>query len=211
MHLKKALKRGKKFARGHYREVMQSVQNRRIVAEAIRGGAPIRLELGAARRRIDGWIAIDQAQSDITHDLTTPLPFPAGSVDEIYSSAVLEHFYYHELMKLLEDCRRVLRPGGLFHCGVPDVTHYIDAYLGKRTLDPRKFCRYEPGRTNSAKLSYLNYIAYLGGHHKLLFDAENIQTVLQDAGFHEVKMRDFDPSIDLEERRHEMIYAAGYR
>ena len=41
------------------------------------------------------------SDSDLCWDLRNPLPFPNNSVAIIYSSHVLEHLHYRELMGLL--------------------------------------------------------------------------------------------------------------
>ena len=54
-------------------------------------------------------------------------------------------------------------------------------------------------------MDILNYLFYMDNQHRYMFDEENLEFVLQKAGFKSVKMRDFDPSIDLEERRDESL------
>ena len=80
------------------------------------------------------------SDSDLCWDLRNPLPFPNNSVAIIYSSHVLEHLHYRELMGLLAESWRVLKPGGLFSCCVPDATIYIQGYL-----KPDSFNRDFPG------------------------------------------------------------------
>jgi SAM-dependent methyltransferase len=51
------------------------------------------------------------------------LPFAAGSLDLVIASSVLE--YVREPVAVLGECARVLRPGGLLLCTVPDVAHPV--------------------------------------------------------------------------------------
>ena len=47
-----------------------------------------------------------------TADLTKEkLPYPDNFFDVVYSKSMIEHFYYPE--KIFEECRRVLKPGGI--------------------------------------------------------------------------------------------------
>ena len=48
-------------------------------------------------------------------DLTKRLPFDDGSVDAVYSSHLFEHIYYSDAEAILQECHRVLKPGGV--CG----------------------------------------------------------------------------------------------
>lgn len=41
------------------------------------------------------------------------------------------------------------------------------------------------------------------------FDEENLPLILPKAGFKDVKLREFDPTLDLQQRIYESIYAEG--
>jgi hypothetical protein len=47
----------------------------------------------------------------------------------------------------------------------------------------------------------------MDGHHKYMFDEENLLHILQAKGFKNVRLRDFDPELDIKERDFESIYA----
>src|SRR5882724_900990 len=49
----------------------------------------------------------------LVHDLTRPLPFKENSVSVIYGAHVLEHLYLADAQRLLGECHRVLRSGGV--------------------------------------------------------------------------------------------------
>ena len=47
----------------------------------------------------------------------------------------------------------------------------------------------------------------MDGHHKYMFDEENLLFLLKSKGFRNVHLREFDPDLDLEKRDFESIYA----
>jgi hypothetical protein len=49
-------------------------------------------------------------------------------------------------------------------------------------------------------------MAYMDGHHKQMFDEDKLLFVLRSKGFKNVRLRPFDPSLDLEARDYESIY-----
>jgi SAM-dependent methyltransferase len=51
------------------------------------------------------------------------LPFAEGSLDAVVSASVLE--YVPDPGAVLAECARVLRPGGVLVCTVPDMTHPV--------------------------------------------------------------------------------------
>jgi len=189
-------------------------KNARIAARIVASGRPIKLELGCWKRKgMEDWIASDwKGSGDIQLDLTKPLPFPDNSVEKIYSSHVLEHFSYpHPMRDLLSECLRILKPGGSFSVAVPNARIFINAYLNDNDFAKNEFCNYEVGLRYRSKIDYLNFVAYLGGEHKHMFDEEALVEVLVDSGFVDARRRDFDPSVDVEYRRSESIYAIAFK
>ena len=108
---------------------------------------------------------------------------------------------------MLDECLRVLVPGGTFSVAVPNARLYLSAYINNSTLSDKKFFGYKPAYNNTTKIDYVNHVAYMDGHHKYMFDEENLVMVLQIGGFRNVHLRYFDPNLDMESRDFESIYA----
>ena len=80
------------------------------------------------------WCNIDLVSHDpnvLEHDLTQGIPFDDGSYDAVYHSHVLEHLEPAEAKKMLTECCRVLRPGGVLRVAVPDLEQITRLYLEK--------------------------------------------------------------------------------
>src|SRR4026209_1809368 len=89
----------------------------------------VKLEIGAGQKTgTNGWTTLDLWGADLSWDLTERLPFPDNSVAKIYSSHTLEHFWYSDLIRLLCDCRRILKPLGSISVCVPDASIYVQGY-----------------------------------------------------------------------------------
>ncbi|MBL0226743.1 MAG: methyltransferase domain-containing protein [Geobacteraceae bacterium] len=187
--------------------------NRRKIEALLKSSRPIKLELGAGGNRgIAGWTYVDISEgTDLTLDLAKSLPFPDNSVTMIYSSHLLEHFTYHDLVNHIRECRRVLKCGGVFSAAVPNARIYLEAYQNPGAFDPDNFCRYTPAYNYNSKIDYINYIAYMAGHHHYMFDEENIIFILKKCGFTDVTLREFDAALDLETRDYETIYVSGVK
>lgn len=163
----------------------------------------ISVELGAGEKRGHGeWVTIDISNgSDIYWDLSKGIPFPTESVRMIYSSHFLEHLSFPQIQKLLDECKRVLVPGGKFSICVPSARIYLEAYVNGVTLDPEYFS-YTPAYNHTTSIDYANFIAYQGGEHKYMFDEENLLYMLRQKGFKNVRLRPFDPNLDLQSREY---------
>jgi predicted SAM-dependent methyltransferase len=182
--------------------------NLRKVGALLSSGKPVKIEFGAGEPRgLEGWTYVDKVYTcDLVMDLTEPLSFPDGSVDEIYSSHLLEHFSYRELIFFIGECHRVLKPGGYFGAAVPDAGLFLKGY-GEERSDIDVLCQHRPALRGRLGIDVINYIAYMDGLHKYMFDKENILAVLQGAGFSRCGLRDYDECLDLPERKDISIYA----
>ena len=191
------------------------IESMEKIDQLLATGLPVKLEIGAGQKKgTDGWITLDQNEyCDINWDLSEGIPFPDNSVDMLYSSHLLEHFYFREMMQLLAECRRVLKPGGTISVSVPCTRFFIDAYMkGDRNYYDRLPLHWDPAWNNTGSLiDLVNYMAYMDGHHKYMFDEENLVRVLEISGFREVRLREFEPGLDSAERRHESINACGFK
>jgi SAM-dependent methyltransferase len=98
----------------------------------------IKLHLGCGTKYRKEWCNIDayptqdnethRGASKVTPDLWADilnLPAHNNSVDIVYSSHVVEHFYRHQAIKLFQEIRRVLKPGGYVITEMPDLTRIL--------------------------------------------------------------------------------------
>jgi predicted SAM-dependent methyltransferase len=185
---------------------------RRLTRRLLSQNRPVQLELGSAIPRA-GWITVHfRRDADLTLDLAKPLPFSDGSVDRIYSAHSLDHLQYEDAIRLLKESYRILKNGGTFSICVPDAAFYLDSYCSSQPFDVKRFCIYEFALHYHSRIDIVNYIAYMGGMHKYMYDRENLIAVLRSAGFEKVALRDFDSELDLlKPDDHRCIYAAAVK
>ena len=192
------------------RRAISPRRNGAVVRALVASGKAIKLELGSpSRAGMEDWVATDiNGGGDLQLDLTDPIPFPDNSVHRIYSSHVLEHFSYpHPMLDLLNECHRILKAGGELSIAVPNARIFIEGYANAANFDRERFCTEDVGLSYKAGIDFVNFIAYMGGDHKHMFDGQNLLVVLAEAGFRNVRLRDYDPEVDVAWRRHESIYA----
>ncbi|MCL0071994.1 methyltransferase domain-containing protein, partial [Peptococcaceae bacterium] len=91
-----------------------------------------KVNLGCGNRYAKGWINLDfnsNTTDVISHNLLTPLPFNDNEIDAIYCSHVLEHFSREEGKRLIENCYKKLKFGGILRIVVPDLENICREYL----------------------------------------------------------------------------------
>jgi SAM-dependent methyltransferase len=90
------------------------------------------LNLGCGARFHADWTNIDVTSSSPlvqAHDLRLGIPHPDGTFDVVYHSHVLEHFPKNAATGFLQECHRVLKPGGILRIAVPDLEQIASRYL----------------------------------------------------------------------------------
>ena len=65
----------------------------------------------------------------LAHNLLTGIPFKNNSFDLVYHSHVLEHFKKEDAEIFIQDCLRVLKPGGIIRIAIPDLETIATNYL----------------------------------------------------------------------------------
>src|SRR2546421_8756676 len=87
----------------------------------VAGVAPVLLDLGCgATKQYPESIGLDRRRTgavDVLADVSRGLPFGDGTVDVVFAIHVLEHL--PDFLPLIDDCHRVLRPGGMLHLMSP--------------------------------------------------------------------------------------------
>lgn len=104
-------------------------------------------------------------------DLTKKLPYADNSIEAIFSSHVFEHLFIDEVERLVGECNRVLKPGGVVRVVVPDLEKIVKLY---DVNDPRDFLYsiYEVATRSAVKNS-----------HHCGFTGAFISKLFQEAGF----------------------------
>lgn len=84
---------------------------------------PLRLNLGCGNKRREGFVGVDRFPcdaADIVADISQKLPFPDGSVAEIWADNVIEHIM--DLPALMGEIHRVCKDGAQVTLITPHFT-----------------------------------------------------------------------------------------
>ena len=107
------------------------------------------VNLGCGAHFHKDWINLDLHSSEFVqyHNIKNKLPFEDDSIDAVYHSHVLEHLSKKDGLKLLKECFRVLKKGGILRLCVPDLEQICREYLlnlekSYSTNDPEETKKY---------------------------------------------------------------------
>lgn len=149
-------------------------------AEKIKAqGGKIRLNLGSGNLSVEGYLSVDARELsnvDVVADISK-LPYEQGSVDEIFSAHLIEHFTRQRMEKeLLPYWKSLLKTGGVFRVIFPDLEAMLQAY--------------EAGEMDFNLLATL----IMGGqdyqldYHYAVYSPQLVVAMLQNAGFHDIQI-----------------------
>lgn len=144
------------------------------------------LHMGCGPHYLSGFVNIDanpRHKLDMWLDVRCGLPFADQSVDSIYTTHMLEHFYPDELQQLLRECRRVLKPGGGMRIIVPNLASAIQAYTARR----EQWFEPYPMAFDSMGGKFSNFV-FCSGQHRTAFDFEYMNEVLRASGFRHAEL-----------------------
>jgi SAM-dependent methyltransferase len=135
-------------------------------------------------------------------DIRKRFPLPDGSVKFIYCSHVLEHFERWEAVRILNECRRCLKPGGIMRIVVPDIARMFANY--QEALQPppdaagekrpaRDLCRTWWGfSTDEEPGGFFGRLSRkFMRNHRWHYDRRELEWLVKDAGFDQMTLCDF--------------------
>lgn len=143
----------------------------------------LNLHIGGKEQHPD-WKILDiepRPEVDFVGDASDLSQFSDNSIDSIYASHVLEHFYYklnNELLIVLREWYRVLSPGGKLLLSVPDLKTLCWLYSNPdaSAIDRHHIMRIMfGGQMNQYDI------------HRVGFDVDTLAMYLAEAGFDDME------------------------
>jgi predicted SAM-dependent methyltransferase len=155
----------------------------------------IRINLGALDSGKEEWLNVDATPSpalDFLCDLRRPLPLGEGVAECLFCEHVMEHFdYEEEIPSFLQECKRLLKPGGVVRLVVPDGEKYC-RMLASESWEQAKILR-DPSRYRT-RMEMVNDAFRQDSQHLFAYDGETMELVLKEAGFDEIRVMKFGES-----------------
>lgn len=127
------------------------------------------------------------------------LPIPAGSVDRLYASHVLEHLAHDDAVKALANSFSLLKPGGVFRLIVPDLRARAERYLRRIDADASsQFLDTTMLGERHRPSGFMGALSVLfgGSEHRWMWDEPAMMADLRNTGFSAIRRCTFGDSND---------------
>lgn len=157
------------------------------------GVTGLRLNIGCGDVYFDGWVNIDRdsPKADLKMDIRAALPYEDNGVDFIYNEHLIEHLTVQEGVAVLSEFYRVLKPGGVLRIATPDLDYLVFKYFffWKRQDWIKRF-GYGWIKTRAEMMN----IGFREWGHQYLYNREELERRLKEAGFKEISRRKMNKS-----------------
>jgi hypothetical protein len=142
-------------------------------------GGTIRVNVGCGEHPIDGYVNVDLRALpgiDVLADARN-LPFGPGTLDELASAHLVEHFREHQARtRVLPYWKSLLRPGGRLRIVCPNWAAMLE-----RVHDGRM-------KLEEFKLVTFGWQDYEGDDHFAMYTPETLRALLGDVGFGRIEV-----------------------
>ena len=144
----------------------------------------MKLNLGSGNDIQSDYLNIDfrRGEGRVFHDLSEPLPYGDGSVEEVRAMDIIEHFDRFKVMHVIKDWCRVLSPKGRMIIRTPDVANICERFYPQAKI----------GKITWERLSSVIYGGqnYEGNFHGVAFSFEWLSDLLSQYGMTDFSKRD---------------------
>ena len=163
-------------------------------------GEKVQLHLGCGKRQLPGFLHLDRdgyKHVDWTGDVSSLGEILDGEADLIYACHILEYWDHFEAKAVLQEWRRVLKPGGLLRLSVPDFDKVVQVYLEYK--DMKLLYGFLYGRySKDGKGSHI--------YHRTIYTEDTLRDKLLEAGFSEFRPYDWRQTIHRDHDDYSQAY-----
>jgi predicted SAM-dependent methyltransferase len=126
------------------------------------------LNLGGGSNCLIGCLTVDiSPRADAYVDIYKKLPFADDSIEAIFCEEVIEHVELNVGDQLLQECWRILKPGGFIRLSTPDLEWFAQRVVSNE---------------HPIACEEINEIFYNHGH-RYLYDRKSLKSSCQKVGF----------------------------
>lgn len=164
------------------------------------------LHVGCGTCLMDNWLNVDlnAFNGSVYMNAEKKFPFPDSSFQYIFSEHLFEHLSYTGGKNMLNECYRVLKPGGILRLTMPGLEFLINLYIENNDLhekyidwsasvfSPEIKQDFSPDKI-PPMFMVNNFMRFFG--HQMIYDKKTLTYLLKKNGFKNVSYPEIGKSI----------------
>jgi predicted SAM-dependent methyltransferase len=181
------------------RPILRRFGDRGAISRYFEANPVKKLQIGTGPNPLPGWLNTDlfpdiypeHRDKIVFLDATRPLPFDDLTFEYIFSEHQIEHISEEQARGMLQECFRVLRPGGRIRIATPDLSAIVGLYDGPLNELEQHYVdwvmrRFRPEiRSGNVRCYVINQM-FNAYRHEFIYDSETLSAMLTEAGFVDV-------------------------
>lgn len=159
------------------------------------------LHIGCGSNILEGWVNTDIKAGDTVAylDAAAPFPLPNRTLDYIFSEHMFEHMPYEKGKRMLEECYRTLKPGGVLRLTMPTLDflvrlynepdnelHQQYAHWSLQQYAPQMYADFMLERRKLPMALVVNNFMRFWGH-RMIYNFSLLRSMLENIGFEDIK------------------------
>jgi predicted SAM-dependent methyltransferase len=167
-----------------------SWQTQRTIRDYLERHRVRKLHIGCGDNLLSGWLNTEYEgiapRSVLYLDASEPFPLPSDTFDLVFSEHMIEHVSLGAAFSMLQESRRVLKPGGLIRISTPPL-EYLIKLLVSPTPEDEEYLRFHCQEWNpqspvfTAAVAVADYYKLWG--HQFVYDEPTLRALMSKAGF----------------------------
>lgn len=166
--------------------------NQRLTSAYLAETTEPKLHIGCGANHLDGWLNTELGPHgrEIFLDATQVFPLPSGVFAFVYSEHMIEHIPYADARAMVQECFRILRPGGVIRLVTPNLA-FLTTLL-ERDLTPFQHAyidysvqQYAISGGAGSGVHVVNHFMRAWGH-QFIYDQLSLNRLVGEAGFVDV-------------------------
>ncbi|WP_422001454.1 class I SAM-dependent methyltransferase [Reyranella sp.] len=179
------------------KRLVQHHRNQRLLRDYLSRTAAPKLHVGCGRHILPGWLNADTYIQDPAlpvywFDASRSFPFADETFEYVFSEHMIEHISHAAGLRMLRECRRVLKPGGVLRVSTPDLDFLLDLRRPDKSPLQEAYIRWAaetntPGIPDPTNVTFLinNFVRDWG--HTFIYDEKTLVQSLRLAGFSDLR------------------------
>lgn len=153
---------------------------------------PKHLNLGCGSNILPNWLNCDGSPCPdaVFMDCTKNFPLPSGSFDHVFAEHLIEHMELPAIEAFLQECHRILKPGGTIRLVTPNLDTFIQMMMAPQSGQTQKYIEWHKNRCAYAfpasPVRAINSIFQEHGH-KFIMNESFMTELLIRAGFFDAR------------------------
>lgn len=181
-----------KMRRAFFRSLF-AIRHRRMITNYLRSNQIRKLQIGCGRNLMKDWLNTDlnPNRKIVFLDATKRFPFDDLTFDYVFCEHVIEHLKYLDGKNLIQECYRILKPGGKLRISTPDLQFLLELFSENKSDQQKRYINWAvnsflPEIGIYSEVFVINNFFRAWGH-KFIYDYKTLYDLLSKSGFFKIK------------------------